>query len=262
METELVLAAVGKGVAVASKVIGALRAINTSPLDEQIRSAGKHEFDRMIVVAYATARALIARELGREPTDQEVDSFLDAAGQGPSFAPRVYRLFSEGMRSSSQRRRRFLCSVLFGLQFTKIPEDELDRVDLAVERMLPGDAIFLMRIADIHQTPANPDASFLGGVPYGEARPTKCEAIAIQSPTDLRIVTSNEYSPQMNLERTTTDARFAFSATELSSLESLGCVHRSESEASNGTYAFHILDVTPLGELVLRALKEVRAGCE
>jgi hypothetical protein len=101
---------------------------------------------------YAAARALVALSLGREPSDPEVDAFFAEIADHPNASFRFHRLLGEARKSASRRRRRFLASVFYGLEFSAMPDDERDRVDLVAERMVPADVSLLMRINELEQT--------------------------------------------------------------------------------------------------------------
>jgi len=241
--------------------------VNKSPLDAAIQEAGAKANREMTQVCFAVVRALIAVRLGRDPNEEEVQAYMLAAIDDPSFPARTYRLFGEGRKSTSDRRRRLLASVLFGMPFSKVPADDVDRLDMVFERMMPGDARLLMRLSDLAKTPLLPDSQMIEPVSDEEKRPATCEVFALRSDTALRIITSNDYPK----DRTFNDdfleqSRLLENAIELDALEVLGCVSVGEQNGtlkhSSGYHGFYRLLLTPVGELVVKALVEVRAGFE
>src|SRR5579863_1214690 len=89
---------------------------------------------------------ILAERLGVEPASEQVNDFMLKAADDPRFAHRAFRLFGEAQKSSDSRRRVFLASMLFGLPFSKMPDDDRDRVDMIVERMVVEDVALLVRI--------------------------------------------------------------------------------------------------------------------
>jgi len=265
------LAALGKAelVALFEKYEGVVKAadwVNKSPLDAAIRDAGARVEREMTQVCYAVVRALIAAQLGHHPNDHQVQAFLLHAIDDPSFPSRAYRLFGEAKKSSSERRRHLLASVLFGLPFTRIPSDEVDRIDITLERMIPADAYLLLRLSEMAKAPLLADSVVVTGMYMNEVRPTTCEVIVVrheQSSTDLRIITSNDYPKDSQFEDDFFEKEsFVQDPIALDTLDSLGCVSVREAQSHVGRRSLHRLLVTPLGDLVVQVLLGVRAGYE
>jgi hypothetical protein len=129
-----------------------------------------------------------------------------------------------------------------------MPDDERDRVDMVVEKMMPEDADLLARIAN-EQRP-------FGRIP---------SVFALRGIGELRIATSssNEFA-----DEALSEARFLADPVTLASLASLTCLDLAQSEATimrggfagGVPFAIHRLTITSLGDLVLQALDDVRAG--
>ena len=212
----------GKFAQLAKKGAELVRAAESNPaalvrLDESSAEATRE----MLKDCYATVKALVAHAIDREPSDPEVDAVLADVTEHPNAPFRMHRLLGEARKTASRRRRRFLASVFFGLPFSKMPDDERDRVDMAVERMTVPDVEFLDMI-EARRPPPNfqerEGMSYMfGGDGLG----------AVIVGTSLRIATPNEWKSGTNsgLEETFfEDPRFEGNGAALASLVSVGCL--------------------------------------
>ena len=129
---------------------------------------------------------------------------------------------------------------------------------------MPGDADLLIRVSQMLKEPLLPDSPVVEGVYMNEPRPATCEVFAVrheQSSTLLRIVTSNDCPKDSRFEDDFFDKEaFVHEPIALDTLESLGCVSVRQASSHVGRYALHRLLVSPLGERVVQALLDVRAG--
>jgi hypothetical protein len=157
-------------------------------------------------------------------------------------------------RSASRRRRVFLASVLFGLPFTKIPDDERDRVDMAVERMMVEDVELLMRIDEKDRT-ARPTPE---REPY-LFRGTK--VAGMMRGIEVRIGTTDDCGDDGEFgDEFYADARFLVDHAAFGALLSFGLLDVGQSQQKQGDWEIHRVVITPLGRLVVRAIEEVRPG--
>lgn len=106
--------------------------------------------------------------------------------------------------------------MLFGLPFSKMPEDERDRVDMAVERMTVPDVEFLWLVAEKRkiagETPSEGIAYVFGASGV---------RAAVQG-TNLRLFTPDEWNGEFS-DDLFRDPRFLADRAALSSLVSIGC---------------------------------------
>lgn len=200
-------------------------------------------------VAYAVSKALVAHALGRDPADDEVNEFLSAAVGDPAFPARAHRLMGEARKTASHRRRAFLASILFGLPFSKVPDDERDRIDMVVERMTVEDAELLMAVDRLRDAlPQNLQQDY---GPFGIVVRVHAD---LQSPRPLaQLVT-------VNVERTGESPSHQVRRDALEALITMGCLERGRELAKRDGHAGYHLLITQLGESLLRAFNEVRAG--
>jgi hypothetical protein len=208
-----------------------------------------------IQVCYSVCKAFVAYAIGAEPSTDQVNEHMAKAVDDPAFPNRAYRLFGEVQKSASQRRRIFLASMLFGLPSGKMPDDERDRVDMAVERMMPADVEFLSILSEKRKVAGQSPMASVGQI-FGPSG-----IVALVQGTDLRIATPDERLGQFSNDLFNNPA-FIGDRAALASLQSLGCVELSQSVMSHARWRVHHLIVTPLGDTVLRALEEVRPGLE
>jgi hypothetical protein len=215
------------------------------------------QFDEAVVevnremgqVSYAVAQALVAHALGRPPSSQEVQQFLSAAIGDPAFPARAYRLIGEARKTASDRRRAFLASMLLGLPFTKIADDERDRIDMTVERMTVEDAELLMAIFDNIRTPQD-----LGHRSFG---PT---GVLVLTPVDTDRPRPTVHIVTPDPTGRADEVRVPFPRGVFESLKLLGCVETGAGISTEGGVARYHLLLTDLGGTVGRAIKEVRPG--
>lgn len=206
-------------------------------------------------VSFAVCRALLAHALGRDPSDDEVNEVLSAAVNDPAFPNRAFRLLGEARKSASRRRRAFLASVLFGLPFSKLPDDERDRIDMAVERLMPADVELLRLIVEKNRTarPTPEKEPFL-------FRGTRVAAMI--RGIEVRIGSTDDYTGTQAFFSNAfyDDPRSSVDHATFAALTSFGLVDIGQSEMQQGGWKIHRLVVTPLGQLVVGAIEEVRAG--
>jgi hypothetical protein len=216
----------------------------------------------MLKDSYAAVKAMIAFAMDRDPSDEEVDAVFTEAVDHPNAPFRFHRLLGEARKSASRRRRRFLASVFFGLEFSTMPDDERDRVDLVVERMVPADVELLMRVDEMNRISTAP-AQVDGPHIFQGTRVT-----ALLNGIDVRIATTDDYDDSDSDSnygfepRVFVDDRFQVDQAAFGSLVSLGCLDIGESKASQMPWEHHRLMITELGRLVVRAIEEVRSGFE
>jgi hypothetical protein len=207
-------------------------------------------------VGYAVCRALVAHALGRDPSHDEVSDFLSAAVNDPAFPNRAFRLLGEARKSASHRRRAFLASMLFGLPFTKLPDDERDRVDMAVERMMPADVELLSLIVEKDRA-ARPSPE--RGGPY-LFKGTKVAAVIRR--IEVRVGSTDDWGEEDDQfgDDIFTDPRFCVDHAAFGALLSFGLVDVGEHQMSSEEWQIHRLVITLLGRLVVRAIEELRPG--
>jgi len=250
--------AIHKLLGAAPKVGSAIKAATSSrDLQERLEAAEAQNNRDVGQVCLAICRALVADGLGREPNGPEVTAFFEAAIGDPTFPARAHLFIGQMKKAASARRRAFLASMLFGLSFRSLPDDERDRVDMAVERMMPADVDLLVLIAikDEEATRDRPSetlryhfgTSFVG---------------ALLKDIELRLVTSDDIEDGRFTDEVTEADRFRADRGAFASLVSLGCLDLGESKVLLGEWRAHQLAITPLGRLVIRAIEEVRPGLD
>jgi hypothetical protein len=196
-------------------------------------------------IAYSVCKALLADRLGRPPDSEEIEDMLASAGDDPSFPARAYRILGEARKSPSRRRRVFLASIMYGLPFSRLPEDERDRVDMVAERMTPEDADLLKAIA--HRVDAHASDQRIKGATL----------FVVHSKTGVSLVASKDL--KSSGERAFEQGRIDPHA--LSALTALGCVEVRSLTFSEGDERLgYTLHMTAIGKLVLTGLEKVKAG--
>jgi hypothetical protein len=241
----------GKALAVAAQRVA--KVIDWAEVSPKVRDQLNRSIEQAnleaIQVCYGVCKAFVAKMIGAEPSSDQVDEYMAKAAADPAFPNRAYRLFGEAQKSASRRRRIFLASMLFGLPFSKMPDDERDRVDMAVERMTVEDAQLLKMIGEKRTSPTGVGKSKFG--PCGLAVMT--DAFRRGDQTTMRIVTPD---PDGELE----SIRYPVDRAVFASLEVLGCVELDRQVEGVATEYLQHVFVTPLGEMVNRAIEEVRPG--
>lgn len=202
-----------------------------------------------IKVCYSVCKALVAQALGREPSSQEVNDYMEAAVDDPAFPNRAYRLLGEIHKSASRRRREFLASALFGLPFRTLPDDERDRIDMTIERLTVDDAELLMVILDNKKTPQDLGHNLFG--PTG---------VLVMTYADLQDPRPNVYIVTPDFSGETDECRHSVPRGLFESLKLLGCAEVGTAMSKDGGWYRHPLMLTRLGEMVGRAIGEVRHG--
>ena len=247
MDAALVLKATRAGVALA-------RAANSSKeLQRRFDDAAEQVNRETSQVAYAVAKALVGHALGETPSSEALDRFLANAVDDPSFPARAHRLLGEARKSASNRRRKLLASVLFGLPFSKTPADDRDRVDMLVERLVPEDVDLLAEIDSLERA-TSPGA-------YGTEQP--CYAL---THGQVRLVSADLLSADA-IRQADVEAATSLASPAFTTLQAVGCINLSAgfSEAvviEGASASAEAISITPLGRLLLGALAEVRAGLD
>jgi hypothetical protein len=209
-----------------------------------------------MTICFVVCKALLAERMGVPPSAEEVNDFMSKAADDPRFAHRAYRLFGEAQKTSDRRRRVFLASMLFGLPYSKMPDDDRDRVDMAVERMTIADIKFLAMIWAKRRSPEE-------HLPEGEMNVFGTDGIgAVITGTELRIATPNEWEENMLVATFHRDQRFLGDRAALASLVSIGCLDVGQAlvNSAGRTTHFHQVRFLPLAHMVLGAMEEVRSG--
>jgi len=246
-----------KGLLSATRAVAGLikRAGSSEALRARLVASGEEVERDAIQVCYGVCKALVANALDREPSDEDVSDVLSAAISDPAFPHRAYRLFGEIKKSASRRRRAFLASVLFGLPFSKLPDDERDRIDMAVERMMPADVELLMAIVEkdraARPTPETEPYLFRG---------TKIAATL--RGIEVRLGSTDDYEDEGRgfSDEYYADARFLVDHAAFGALLSFGLLDVGQSQQVQGDWQIHRLVITPLGKLVVQAIEELRPG--
>jgi hypothetical protein len=217
---------------------------------------------QMDKVCYAAVRALFADALGRDPSDDEVDAVFAEAAEHPNAPFRFHRLLGEARKSSSHHRRLFLASAFFGLEFSAMPDDERDRVDMVLERMVPADVGLLMRLDEMNRTATPPDEVDGPHIFQGT------RVAALLNGIDIRVATTDDFDDSESDStygfepHVFVDERFHVDQVAFGSLVSLGCLEIAQSKGAQLPWELHRLMITEIGHLVIRAIAEVRPGFE
>ena len=176
----------------------------------------------------------------------------------PNAPFRFHRLLGEARKSASRRRRRFLASVAFGLEFSTIPDDERDRVDMVVERLVPEDVLLLLQIDQRNRNSRPADQVDGPHIFQGTQVAALVHGINVRvACTDDQNDTEHDYGFG---DPVFTDDRFVVDQAAFASLVSLGCLDIGESKASQMPWEIHRLMITQVGRLVIGAIEQVRAG--
>jgi hypothetical protein len=247
--------AIKKLAAAAPKVSSVIKTVTTSADVQRKLEVSEAQNNRDVgQVCLAICSALVAHALGREPNAPELAAFLDEAVGDPAFPARAHRLLGEAYKAASWRRRAFLASMLYGLSFRSLPDDERDRVDMAIERMMPGDVELLIRIDEGRKrVPRSP----IPTMPVGPSN-----VFALISGRELRLSVTDHWIGDAAWEEALEDENSRADRVALTALEALGCVHIGESRSSSPSWNEHSLTITTVGELVIRAIEEVRPGLD
>jgi len=209
----------------------------------------------------AVCKMFVARLLEEDPSSEQVNLFIQKVVDEPGFAHRAYRHLAEIQRSASRHRRLFLASVLFGLPFTSLADDERDRVDMVVDRMIPADVELLMRIAETIDRPPPPGAKGFEGRIMGQGN-----VVAFVNETELRLVTADYWkdSDSNFVPEAEIDPKLVADRSALTALISLDCVVLGEildgGDVQQHDYVVKSIRPTSLGYMVIRAINEVRPG--
>jgi hypothetical protein len=240
----------------ARAAVGIIKRVDSSEALQARFDEAVQEVQREVgQICFAVCRALVADAIGRDPFADEVEEILSAAVNDPAFPNRAYRLLGEARKSASHRRRRFLAAMLFGLPFSKIPDDERDRIDMAVERMLPADADLLRLIVDKDRS-ARPSPEADG--PYFFKG---TNVLAVIRGIEVRVGSTDDWGADDQFgDDVYTDARFCVDHGAFAALLSFGLIDVGGHLAAQGDWAIHRLTITLLGRVVMRAIEEVRPG--
>ena len=244
------------------KGAGLIKAAESNPAAlarfEETSAAATQE---MLKDSYAAVKALVAHALDRDPSDPEVDAVMADAAEHPNAPFRFHRLLGEARKSASRRRRRFLASIFFGLQFREMPDDERDRVDMVVERMVPGDVDLLMRIDQLNRT-ARPFEKENGRYHFHRTRVTALIDginVLIATTDDYRSPTAEDRSSGFR-EEVFSESVFRPDQSAFGSLVALGCIEAAQSQTVQGEWKLHALIITQLGSLVIQSIEDVGPG--
>lgn len=247
--------AVCDGAELMEKVAKGLKRIDSSEALQSRFDESAAEVHREVgQVSHAVSRALVAHALGRHPSDEDVTAFMTAAVNDPAFPHRAFRLLGEMRKAASHRRRAFLASVLFGLPFKKLPDDDRDRIDMVVERAVPADIELLDLIAEKERRAKAPSEKDEGYMFQWTS-----VAVFIRS-RDVRLVTTDDSDGIDFKEEAFTDPRYCVDQGAFAALRSLGCIDIGERKANQGEWSIHSLIVTSIGRMVSDAVNELRPG--
>jgi hypothetical protein len=246
----LIVAACRKAVEkVAGDVVSLVAAQNpAAAMGRQIGGAYDQTLQATGLSAYNGVRALLAFHLKRDPTGSEIQTLMEEAGKSQGFPARAVRLLEEARRAPTEGRRRMLASVLYGLPFTDATEEERDRVDMLVERLTPQDVDLLNRISGLWKSLSPQDANpHCLAVDWSGLR-----MIRYPLPGDARLT-------RQVVENTPVESGAAFAT-----LQSAGCIEVPGGMSADdepiiegaGVYS-GLVQVTPLGKLLLKALRDV-----
>lgn len=249
----LLVTACKAGVAkVKDDLISLMRERGTSEtMARQLNAAYEKTDQDMGRSAYNAARALLAAGLRRYPEDAEVLGLMAEAAESPGFAARAVRLLEAARRSPSEKRREMLAAVLCGLPFSSVSEDDRDRVDMLVKRLMPSDITLLDSIQKFEAEKNDFKVRWKNGV------------YAVRMGGELRVVPGSRVP-----EDTFSEDLFAIPGLPrdrigLVTLETLGLI---ELDSGNSRGPFPIampinmvngVSTTPLAEMLLAALRAV-----
>lgn len=205
-------------------------------------------------VSYAVCRALVAHALGRHPSDEEVTVVMTNAVNDPAFPNRAFRLLGEARKAASHRRRAFLAAMLFGLPFVRVPDDDRDRIDMVVERIMTADVELLRLIAQKDHDAPRPSAEDAAYY-FPDSN-----VVALTRGLDVRIATTLDQWEGGFSDQAYSDDRYSVNHAAFASLLSLSCIEVGDMKATQGDWLTRCLAITPLGKLVIRAVEEVRPG--
>jgi hypothetical protein len=223
--------------------------VDRSPaIERSLKESRDASVEATAVAAHAASIGLAAVLTKVTPTQEVVERLVEAAHSGPGAPFRVWRLLGETAKSASYERRVFLASFFYALPFTTAREDERNRIDMLVERLMPEDVSLLKRIADLVAQVPDPHHAghFISNYP-----------IKAETPKGVLIVSSQHRNEG-----------FLADPVALTSLIMHGCVSDSdgfwgETVAAGGADASGtMLAVTPLGQLLARAFEDVRPVVE
>jgi hypothetical protein len=207
-------------------------------------------------VCLGLCRGFLAYATGQGPESDLVNAVFANALERPGFPQRARRYFGEMLKTSSRRRQAFLAAALFGLQFEPLPDDERDRIDMAVERMMPEDAALLYRIAEKQNEP--PAKKTEGPL---DSTSGKSKTMAIFQEDGVRLVATNDQAETATNLDAFDQEHYGVDAAAIANLQTLGCIRLMRPE---GSYVdrYQLLTITNVGALVIRALDDVRGGFE
>jgi hypothetical protein len=145
--------------------------------------------------------------------------------------------------------------MLFGLPFSNLPDDDRDRVDMAVERMMPADVELLQFIVATDRTAR----------PSPEPEPyffIDTKVVALVRGIEVRIATTDEFEDYGTLfgDKVYEEPQFGVDHAAFGALLSFGLADTGPAKASQGEWQIHRMSITPMGRLVIQAIEEVRAG--
>jgi len=233
--------------------------INASSAVKDRLEALAVEVDREIgQVSYAVCKALVAHALGRDPFHEEVNTFMAVAVADPAFSHRAYRLIGEAKKSASSRRRRFLASVLFGLPFARLPDDERDRVDMVVERMIPADLDLLDQIEKKFRSAPEPESDAERSNIFRDSK-----VVVLARRQELYLASRDDFETLVLHSERLLPGHPPVDSSAFASLRFLGCIETSESRSSiPGNIGVSGVFVTAIGDSLLQVIRDLRCGYE
>lgn len=222
---------------------------------QQIKSqldAAAVEADRELgQVSYAVVKALMASILGATPSEPAVDAFMMEVFNSPSGPARAFRLLGEARKTASDKRRRMLAAVFFGLPFTGIEADDRDRVDMLIERLVPDDIELLSTVARLEASEL-PRHGHPGCFVLTHGRQYLVGSSFIEKERHQ----DDDLKTAASLDGPAFTCLMSQGCLTLPSLWSADVTFNGVS--ANAEY----LEITSLGRLLLRSLEDIRAGIE
>jgi hypothetical protein len=186
---------------------------------------------------------------------------MATAANDPAFPARAYRLIGEARKSAARERRVLLASVLYTLPLSTTSDDDRDRLDMIFERLLPDEVRLLKAIAEFEPAaPRSPE----GGIftpRYAGTWARYVDDVLQVGPGDS--LSSDVLGPNEEAAVPFIANRLAFSALGTLALVELRDQSQDFAISPHAYFAeIQQVTITPLGRLVLRALKEVPLDVE
>ena len=257
-EVKALIAGGRRAAQIAGKVQALVRRIESS---EELQG----HFDKAVTevnrevgqVSRAVCTALVAHALGCEPTADDVSTFLSSGVNDPAFPNRAFRLLGEARKAASHRRRAFLASMLWGLPFLKLPDDERDRVDMLVERMVLADVELLSLLVHMDRiaSPSKETEPYL-------FRGTRLAVLTRELEAIVATTDQYDYGNNEGFRKLLDTEPAGVNRAAFGTLLTLGCIETGEVKMSQGDWTIRSLVLTTLGRSVNHAIEELRPGFE